>query len=126
MSCSLPDTIKLRTIRLLLASLLLAAFSLLLLLSGQPFWALLPLVVLLLCLLLLLQVIRHLWQTLQDFSETLHQCRRGNLAPRAKHEQHHHEIGYLASQLNGFLDLMEVTLEDLRLEATQHQKPDRE
>lgn len=126
MSYSLPDTIKLRTIRLLLVSLLLGGISLLLVISGQPLWALLPLAALLFCLLLLLQVIRHLWQTLQDFSETLHQCRRGNLAPRAKHEQHHHEIGYLASQLNGFLDLMEATLEDLRLEAAQHQKPDRE
>ncbi|MBE0505254.1 MAG: hypothetical protein IBX50_00875 [Marinospirillum sp.] len=126
MSYSLPDTIKLRTIRLLLVSLLLGGISLLLVISGQPLWALLPLAALLFCLLLLLQVIRHLWQTLQDFSETLHQCRRGNLAPRAKHEQHHHEIGYLASQLNGFLDLMEATLEDLRLEATQHQKSDLE
>lgn len=126
MTSSLPDTIKVKITRLLLAALLLGCLSLLLLLSGQPLWALLPLAALLPCLLLLLQVIRQLWQTLQDFSETLHQCRRGNLSPRARCEQDHHEVGYLASQLNSFLDLMEATLEDLRLEATQHRKSDLE
>ena len=126
MTSSLPETIKLRVTRLLLAAMLLGSLSLLLLLNNQPLWALLPLVILLPCLLLLLRVIHHLWQTLQDFSETLQQCRRGNLSPRARCEQDHHEVGYLASQLNSFLDLMEATLEDLRMQATQHRKSDLE
>ena len=40
--------------------------------------------------------------------------------------QDNHEVGHLASQLNSFLDLMEATLEDLRLQATQHRKSDLE
>jgi hypothetical protein len=116
MQTNFPDTHRQRISWLVLISLCCGLASLVLLLRGESGWAAVLSALSLPCLLLIQRLIHQLTCQLQQLSEVLHQCRKGNLGLRVREQQasHQHESGYLARQLNSLLDLVETSLEQLR------------